>query len=225
MDAKNRIKNYINKVGEVLSKLDSSDEHVKYILKLAESYYYDAKFYLEDKNDIFTSLACIAYSEGLLDALKFLGFVEFEWPKELEKEKRVLVGGVFDLLHPGHVYLLKKAREHGRLIVIIARDENVKRLKGHFPVIPESQRLEMIKSIKYVDEAYLGEESFDVSKIIKKYKPDIILLGPDQSVIENIVKEHAAKYGVKIIKVNRKADNFPLTSSSEIIRKILKLFK
>ncbi len=224
MDEKNKVKRYISGVLKILSEVKTSDEKIGYIVDLAERYCQDAQYYLNEKGDVFTSLACIAYSEGLLDALRFLGFLDFEWPREIPKEKRVLVGGVFDLLHPGHVYLLKKAKEKGRLIVIIARDDNVKKMKGRPPVIPEEQRLAMVKSIRYVNEAYLGEKEFSVEKIIEKYKPDIIVLGPDQDGIAEIVEKAAAKHGVKVERISNRVKNFPLTSSSQIVKKILEIF-
>jgi len=228
MDEKDKVRKYIRNVRAVLSKirpLEEVDEKISYIVDLAERYCQDAQYYLDEKNDVFTSLACIAYSEGLLDALRFLGVLDFEWPKEMPREKRVLVGGVFDILHPGHVFLLQKAREKGRLIVIVARDENVEKMKGRPPVIPEKQRLAMIRSIRYVDEAYLGEKEFSVSKVIEKYKPDIIVLGPDQENIATIVRKEAGKYGVKVEKVASRVKNFPLTSSSQIVERVLELFK
>ena len=228
MDEKDKVRKYIRNVRIVLSKIYSKikkeNRRIGYIVDLADKYCQDARYYLEERNDVFTSLACIAYSEGLLDALRFLDILDFEWPREASKEKRVLVGGVFDILHPGHIFLLKKAREKGRLIVIVARDENVKKMKGRPPVIPEKQRLAMVKSIRYVDEAYLGEKEFSVKKIIEKHRPDIIVLGPDQENIASIVKEEADKYGIEVVKIASRVKNFPLTSSSQIIERILDLF-
>jgi len=69
--------------------------------------------------------------------------------------------GTFDLIHPGHGYYLEESKKVGgknaRLIVVVARDSTV-RSKKRFPVVDEKQRLEVIKMIKSVDEAYLGDE-------------------------------------------------------------------
>ena len=95
---------------------------------------------------------------------------------------RVMATGTFDLLHPGHVLFLEKAKELGGedavLIVVIAKDTTVERRK-RVPIIPEEQRVEMVKSLKPVDEAYLGYEG-DMFKIVKEIKPDIIAIGSDQ---------------------------------------------
>ncbi|MFH2136061.1 MAG: adenylyltransferase/cytidyltransferase family protein [Patescibacteria group bacterium] len=103
--------------------------------------------------------------------------------------KKVMVFGTFALMHPGHLYFFKKAKEHGGyLIVVIARDETVKKVKGFFPKLGELARREMVGAIKFVDEAVLGDK-FDWYKIILKYKPDIICLGYDQEIPKNFSEE------------------------------------
>ena len=73
----------------------------------------------------------------------------------------VMATGTFDILHPGHALYLKKSKELGgkdaKLVVVVARDSTVRDRK-RIPIIGENQRLEMIKCLKPVDEAYLGYE-------------------------------------------------------------------
>ena len=81
---------------------------------------------------------------------------------------KVMATGTFDILHPGHVLFLEKAKELGGedavLAVVIAKDSTVEKRK-RIPIIPEDQRVQMVKSLKPVDEAYLGYEG-DMFKIV-----------------------------------------------------------
>ena len=107
------------------------------------------------------------------------------------KEKKVMCFGTFDLLHLGHINLLKQAKKHGNhLIVIVARDVNV--VGKHKIVHAEDDRLELIKTLNLVDEAFLGDKK-DKLKPILKIKPDIICLGYDQEIDEIKLKEILAK--------------------------------
>ncbi len=99
-------------------------------------------------------------------------------------EKTVLAFGTFDLLHPGHLQYLKRAKELGsKLIVVIARDENVKKIKGFYPSNSELHRLQLIKELKVVDNAVLGRKK-EIFKTVLEINPDIIALGYDQRVDE-----------------------------------------
>lgn len=94
--------------------------------------------------------------------------------------KTVLLFGTFDLFHAGHLSLLKQAHKLGdRIVVVIARDVNVKKTKGQLPLHDEKERLELLKHIDLIDEAVLGDAK-DVYKVIEKIKPDVIALGYDQ---------------------------------------------
>lgn len=96
--------------------------------------------------------------------------------------KKVMVFGTFDGLHEGHFYLFREAKKHGDyLTVIIARDETVEKVKGRLPQKPEKQRLKEVSEVSQVDKAVLGDLD-DKYKVIKKFKPDIIVLGYDQFV-------------------------------------------
>jgi FAD synthetase len=136
----------------------------------------------------------------------------------------VMATGTFDLLHPGHGLYLKKAKELGgrdsKLVVVVARDSTVRK-KKRIPIISENQRLEMIKMLKYVDEAYLGYEN-NMFKIVKEINPDIIAIGQDQSFnIEEMKKDLKAQdinADVKKVEDYRIAD---LDSSCKIIKKII----
>ena len=99
--------------------------------------------------------------------------------------KKVMCFGTFDKLHPGHLSYLKQAKKHGDyLIVIVARDRNVLKIKKRDPKENEKERLKNIKKIDEVDKALLGEIK-NKYNIVKKLKPDILCLGYDQRVNED----------------------------------------
>jgi len=138
----------------------------------------------------------------------------------------VLASGVFDLVHYGHIRFIEEAKklggENSRLVIIIARDKTVKRLKGRRPIIPEDQRRAVVESLKPVDEAILGYEDLSFEETIVKVKPDIIAMGYDQLSIENDVRAFIKARGlaIEVARVG-KFGREDLDSSSKIKRKIL----
>ncbi len=98
-----------------------------------------------------------------------------------ETQKRVLCCGTFDYLHPGHVSFLEQAAALGtELHVVIARDENVKRIKGVLPDHDEEQRRNMVAGVEVVDRALLGHPGPEFLRIVGEIDPDVIALGYDQ---------------------------------------------
>ena len=141
------------------------------------------------------------------------------------KPKVVLASGVFDLLHLGHVRFLEDAKKAGgansKLVVIIAKDTTVERIKGRKPIMSEDQRLALVESLKVVDEAVMGFEGLEIGEVIEKIKPDVIALGWDQEEMENQVKAYAKahKEAIKVVRIGKYAQN-ALDSSSKIRQKI-----
>jgi len=141
----------------------------------------------------------------------------------LRKGKRVVVCGSFEILHPGHIHLIREASKYGSVVVVVARDSTIRAVKGREPVVPEEQRLFMVKSVKWVDDAVLGSEEGDKLKVIEELKPDVILLGPDQDYDpEELRRELKARgLNVKVLKLKSLFSGFPLCKTSRIIERIL----
>ncbi len=140
--------------------------------------------------------------------------------------KTVLTSGAFDLIHYGHIRLLEEAKRLGgpnaKLVVIVARDETILRLKGRLPVIQEDQRRAVVEALKVVDEALLGYEDLDMSTVIDLVQPDIIAVGYDQDDIESMAIQAIYERGLKIeVKRIDKFGQTDLDSSSKIKRKIV----
>ena len=112
--------------------------------------------------------------------------------------KKVLVFGTFDLLHPGHLYFLKKAKEQGDLLsVVVALDETVMKVKGKLPVNNQEKRRANLLKTGIVDEAVLGNPG-DKHKIIESIRPDVICLGYDQKAFTENLAESLKKRGLNI---------------------------
>lgn len=138
----------------------------------------------------------------------------------------VMASGTFDLLHMGHIYYLKESKKLGdKLIVVVACDETVKKLK-HEPVTSEQLRLGLIKELNVVDDAYLGRKD-DMYAIVEELKPDIIALGFDQihdtSQIENELKKRRLK--AKIVRLPKFEDMNDLDGTRRIIAKIIAAYE
>jgi len=146
------------------------------------------------------------------------------------KRKIVLASGNFDLIHLGHVRYLEEAKRAGgedaELIVIVARDSTVEKMKGKKPVMSEDQRRSLVEALKVVDEAVLGYEELDINKVLEKIRPDIIAVGHDQDAMEKAVRKAVAQKGLKIqIAKIGKFGKKELNSSSKIKRKVIELYK
>lgn len=99
--------------------------------------------------------------------------------------KTVVAFGAFDLLNPGHLHYLEEAAKYGSLIVVVARDDTIKKLTGKAPLTDENSRLEIVRSIKFVHTAVLGERIErwnDIYEILRIFDPDYVALGYNQKI-------------------------------------------
>ena len=139
---------------------------------------------------------------------------------------KVMATGTFDILHLGHIYFLKEAKKLGdTLAVVVATDSSVRKLK-HEPINPEQIRLDLIKELKIVDQAYLGHEK-DIYEILKEIKPDIITLGYDQLHDEKTIEKELKKRNInaKIIRLQEYKGGSDLEGTRKIISKIISAYE
>ena len=219
-----RAEKYSRGLEKVLAELQEKGVPRGYekVLEAASLYLRDARYYI-DLGDCETALVAVSYAEGLVDSLKYLGVLELQWPATDISRPKVFVAGTFDLIHPGHVDLLAYAASFGKVYVVIARDENVKRLKGRKPILNENSRLRVVSSIRYVFNARLGDKR-DIFAPLEDIKPDIVVLGPDQPFDEeDLASKLEARLGYrpKVIRYPSKGEfQEGMKSSSDIISKI-----
>jgi FAD synthetase len=139
---------------------------------------------------------------------------------------KVMATGTFDILHLGHIYFLKEAKKLGdTLAVVVATDSTVRKLK-HEPINTEQIRLDLIKELKIVDQAYLGHEK-NIYEILKEIKPDIITLGYDQLHDEKIIEKELKKRNInaKVIRLKEYKGGSDLEGTRKIIRKIISAYE
>lgn len=116
---------------------------------------------------------------GQREMLMEVGGVFVLKPEYRKKIKVVLTGGVFDILHAGHIVTLKEAKKKGDVLVVaVAKDENVKKRK---PIHTAEYRAWLVRHIKPVDAAIVGYDAPE--KMLKVVNPDVIVYGYDQKPV------------------------------------------
>ncbi len=130
--------------------------------------------------------------------------------------KVVLVGGVFDLIHPGHIHTLKAAKETGDvLVVVIARTATAQKIKKDRKIYhDEGLRKELVESLGFVDLALIGREG-TLYDTVEYVKPNVIALGYDQAHSEKDVAENCKKRNLDV-QVIRLSTPIPGSKSSKI---------
>lgn len=123
------------------------------------------------------------------------------------QKKKVLTGGVFDILHYGHIRFLKSAKGLGdHLVVAIESDINVARLKGPGrPVHNQSQRKETLESLSFVDEVIILDDKMEdknYRQLVEEVNPSIIAATEGDPMLEK-KKSHAKHIGAKLIEIQK----------------------
>ena len=129
--------------------------------------------------------------------------------------KIVLAGGVFDIIHPGHIHTLNDAKKLGDvLVVVVATDKTAIKMKKRKPLHSAKLRQELVSSLTMVDLCIIGDEE-DIFKTVDLVKPQIIVLGYDQTHQEKFIIDGCKKINLDV-RVARLESPRPETSSSVI---------
>ena len=135
----------------------------------------------------------------------------------MEKKKIVLAGGVFDIIHPGHIHTLNAAKALGDVLVVaIATDKTAQKMKKRPPLHNQELRCELVSCLSMVDKAVIGHEN-DIFETVKEIKPSIIVLGYDQVHQEKFIDDGCKRINLNV-EIVRLQSPVPELSSSEIER-------
>ena len=127
----------------------------------------------------------------------------------------VLAGGVFDIIHPGHIHTLKAAKALGDILVVaIATDKTAQKMKKRMPLHNQELRRELVDCLSMVDVAIVGHEN-DIFETVKLVKPEIIALGYDQTHQEKFISDGCKQINLHT-KIVRLQSPVPELSSSDI---------
>lgn len=145
----------------------------------------------------------VNFAEILQEKTKVLTLTEAIKIRSSLKEKGkifVFTNGCFDILHCGHIQLLRKAKNLGDyLFVAVNSDSSVKKLKGSSrPVFKLSERLEVLSALEFVDGILAFSEGTPL-KFIEKLKPDILVKGGDYKLCEIVGREVVENYNGKVV--------------------------
>ena len=118
------------------------------------------------------------------------------------KKKSVMTNGCFDLIHPGLIRYLKKARSYGDLLLVaLNSDSSVNRMKGPGrPIFSLQERCEIIASLECVDLVTSFREKTPAS-LIRKLLPDVLIKGGDWPLDKIVGKTEVEQNGGKVISV------------------------
>ncbi len=137
-------------------------------------------------------------------------------PEGRKKVKVVMIGGAFEIIHPGHIHTIREAKKLGDvLVVVVATDMTVSKNKGRRPVTGEDLRVELVASIRYVDAAVLGGQG-SIYDTLERVRPDIVALGYDQSHREEEIEREAERRGLRV-RVRRLNTPIPSVKTSRIV--------
>ncbi len=129
--------------------------------------------------------------------------------------KVVLAGGVFDIIHPGHIHTLNSAKLLGDvLVVVVATDKTAVKIKKRTPLHNQIHRQNLVNSLSMVDLTLIGHED-DIFKTVEMVKPEIVALGYDQIHQEKFITDGCRKLNLNV-KVARLQSPNPEISSSKI---------
>ena len=132
-----------------------------------------------------------------------------------EQLKVVLAGGVFDIIHPGHIHTLNVAADLGNvLIVVVATDNTAIKMKKRQPLHSQEQRRDLVNALDVVDLCVIGQED-DIFKTVNMIRPEIIVLGYDQTHQEKAIRDGCKRINLAA-KVSRLESPIPDKSSSNI---------
>lgn len=119
-------------------------------------------------------------------------------PAGRRRLKVVMLGGAFEIIHPGHVHAISEAKGLGNtLVVVVATDESVERNKGRPPATDQAQRVGLVSSLRQVDLALPGNKG-SIYDILVRIRPDVVALGYDQGHNGDEIVLEAAKRGVAV---------------------------
>lgn len=127
----------------------------------------------------------------------------------------ILAGGVFDIIHPGHLHTLRAAKSLGNvLVVVVATDKTAQKMKSRIPLHNMELRRDLVSSLSMVDYAMVGHEG-DIFKTVEVVRPDIIALGYDQIHQEKFITDGCKKINVNV-SIARLQSPIPDIKSSKI---------
>jgi cytidyltransferase-like protein len=127
----------------------------------------------------------------------------------------VLAGGVFDIIHPGHIHTLNAAKALGDVLVVaIATDKTAQKMKKRQPLHNQELRRELVSCLSMVDKAIVGHED-DIFETVRAIKPDIIVLGYDQVHQNQFISDGCKRINLDV-EIVRLQSPVPELSSSEI---------
>ena len=177
---------------------------------------------LSEDNDIFSAAefanlaASISVSKLGTSTVSKDEVTNLETSKSNREQVIVFTNGCFDIIHSGHLDLLKEAKSYGdKLIVGLNSDKSVSKLKGpERPIIGQSERKKILSALKFVDEVIIFNEENPL-KLIKKLKPSILVKGADYTKEQVVGGAFVESYGgeIKLVKLTKGK------SSSKIINK------
>ena len=138
------------------------------------------------------------------------------------RQKIVFTNGCFDILHPGHVSYLQKARELGDILIVgINSDRSVKQLKGEFrPILTQEERCNLLSGLESVNFITIFNENTP-RQLIRTILPDVLVKGGDWGIAEIVGREEVETMGGKVVSLPYEAGH----SSSDIIERILQRYK
>lgn len=145
---------------------------------------------------------------------------------KLRSKKIVFAGGVFDLMHPGHLDLFNKMRANGDIVIVaISSDKRVREKKGpKRPIHPEQTRLTMVNAVKQVDYALIapnpqkGQKEVPTIQILRALKPDIFVSSDKGWLIYQSLFD---ELGVKLIIIPRFS---PYISTTRTVNTVVKRY-
>ncbi len=169
----------------------------------------------------FTATSFSEHGEPLHPAVLTLEEIILRFGREKRNAKRVVfTNGCFDLLHPGHIASLEKARSLGDILIVgLNSDESVRKLKGPGrPVIPAEERAEILASLECVDAVLIFDE-LTPQRVIAALLPDVLVKGGDWPGDQIVGRPEVETAGGKVVRV----DVVEGYSTSEILKKIRNL--